>query len=128
MAIEGVDSYPLYWPEDWQRTKAHNRKASRYQVTLLGIAAPGLVPVPVLRAVVVDALEKIGLAELAIEFARVDPVDARPWRSIRTDSAIAAQVLDGVHRERYEIAGEIFRVCDIAIERLARKSLTTEHH
>lgn len=32
MPIEGVDGYPLYWPDGWKRTDSWRRSASRYKI------------------------------------------------------------------------------------------------
>lgn len=32
MPVEGVDGYPLYWPEGWPRVPPHQRDRSRYEV------------------------------------------------------------------------------------------------
>lgn len=35
MAVEGVDAWPLYWPEDWKRTDRFKRTGSRYEVNFV---------------------------------------------------------------------------------------------
>jgi hypothetical protein len=89
---------------------------------LLGIAAPDLVPVPVLRAVAVEALERLGLVDVAAAWQRIDCMDAAEWRYVRTAASVAVAVLEPLDKQKFELATELFQVTEIALERVARSA------
>lgn len=97
MPVEGVDGYPLYWPEGWKRTESWKRSTARYDVNfarardellrslkLMGVRENDIVistNVPLRK----DGLPYAGMAEPKDPAVAVYWTERRGWNSQRGD-------------------------------------------
>jgi hypothetical protein len=122
MPVEGVDGWPLYWPEGWTRTSSYQRERSRYEVNFVKARDEVLRQVKLMRGQDVVVSTNIPLRRDGLPLANIaepqDPGVAVYWNEIKYTSGRSVRTTRVLACDKWQKVRDNLRAVGLTLDAL----------